>query len=172
MIARHHARLLARVPAPADVTGGCVGTFAVAAAVAPPASAASRPEVQVVGARGTGEQPGVGPTGQAFVDAMGSHLGDKSMDVYAVDYPAPDQWATGVDGIRDAGAHVVDTANTCPDTRLVLGGYSQGAAVMGFVTSAEGPDGVDPATGPNPLYPAAAANAPEGLRSGVADVPG
>ena len=36
---------------------------------------------------------------------------------------------------------------------MVLGGYSQGAAVMGFVTSAEVPDGVDPATVPKPLQP-------------------
>jgi cutinase len=36
---------------------------------------------------------------------------------------------------------------------MVLGGYSQGAAVMGFVTSAAVPDGVDPATVPKPLQP-------------------
>jgi hypothetical protein len=36
---------------------------------------------------------------------------------------------------------------------MVLGGYSQGAAVMGFVTSAAVPDGVDPATVPKPLAP-------------------
>jgi hypothetical protein len=36
---------------------------------------------------------------------------------------------------------------------MVLGGYSQGAAVMGFVTSAAVPDGVDPATVPKPLSP-------------------
>ena len=36
---------------------------------------------------------------------------------------------------------------------MVLGGYSQGAAVMGFVTSAQVPDGVDPATVPKPLDP-------------------
>jgi cutinase len=35
----------------------------------------------------------------------------------------------------------------------VLSGYSQGAAVMGFVTSAAVPDGVDPATVPKPLAP-------------------
>ncbi|MGB8506137.1 cutinase family protein, partial [Mycobacterium sp.] len=43
---------------------------------------------------------------------------------------------TVVDGIRDAGAHVQSTAANCPNTRIVLGGYSQGAAVAGFVTSA------------------------------------
>jgi hypothetical protein len=36
---------------------------------------------------------------------------------------------------------------------MVLGGYSQGAAVMGFVTSAQVPEGVDPATVPKPLDP-------------------
>jgi hypothetical protein len=36
---------------------------------------------------------------------------------------------------------------------MVLGGFSQGAAVMGFVTSAAVPDGVDPATVPKPLAP-------------------
>jgi hypothetical protein len=73
--------------------------------------------------------------------------------VYPVNYPASDQWATGVDGTRDAGAHVVSMAGTCPKTKMVLGGYSQGAAVMGFVTSAAVPDGVDPATVPKPLAP-------------------
>jgi cutinase len=73
--------------------------------------------------------------------------------VYAVNYPASDQWDTGLDGIRDAGAHVVSMAHNCPNTRMVLGGYSQGAAVMGFVTSAAVPDGVDPATVPKPLQP-------------------
>jgi hypothetical protein len=70
-----------------------------------------------------------------------------------VNYPASDQWSTGIEGIRDAAAHVVSMANTCPQTKMVLGGYSQGAAVMGFVTSPAVPDGVDPATVPKPLSP-------------------
>lgn len=118
-----------------------------------PTAAAQCPDVQVVFARGTGEEPGVGPTGQAFVDALHQRVGDRSFDVYPVNYPATDQWDTGIDGIRDAGAHVVSMAHDCPNTKMVLGGYSQGAAVMGFVTSAAVPEGIDPATVPKPLSP-------------------
>ena len=119
----------------------------------PSAAAAPCPFSQVVFARGTGEPPGVGPLGQAFVDQLRSRVGGKSVGVYAVNYPAIDQWDTGLDGIRDAGAHVVSMARNCPNTKMVLGGYSQGAAVMGFVTSPAVPDGVDPATVPKPLQP-------------------
>src|SRR3954451_85002 len=89
----------------------------------PVAGAAECPDVQVVFARGTGEAPGVGPTGQAFVDALRSRVAPRSFEVYPVDYPATDQWATGVDGVRDAGAHVLSMAGTCPRTKMVLGGY-------------------------------------------------
>jgi len=80
------------------------------------------PDVEVVFARGTGDPPGVGPTGQAFVDALRPQVGEKSLDVYPVNYPATDQWATGVDEVRDAGAHVVSPAGSCPKTQMVLGG--------------------------------------------------
>jgi cutinase len=119
----------------------------------PSASAEPCPDVQVVFARGTGEDPGPGPTGQAFIDNLRGREGGKSFDGYSVNYPASDEWSTGLDGIRDAGAHVVSMAGSCPKTKMVLGGFSQGAAVMGFVTSAQVPDGVDPATVPKPLAP-------------------
>ena len=77
------------------------------------------PDVQVVFARGTGEAPGVGPTGQAFVDSLRARLGPRPLDVYAVNYPASDEWATGVEGIRDAGEHVVSMAQNCPKTKMV-----------------------------------------------------
>jgi hypothetical protein len=115
------------------------------------ASAAPCPDTEVVFARGTGEAPGPGPTGDAFIDALHSRVGPFS--VYSVNYPASDEWSTGIDGIRDAATHVVSMANTCPQTKMVLGGYSQGAAVMGFVTSPSVPDGIDPATVPKPLSP-------------------
>jgi cutinase len=119
----------------------------------PSASAQPCPDVEVLFARGTGEPPGVGPTGQAFIDSLRPRIGGKSFEVYPVDYPASNEWSTGLDGIRDAGARVVSEAQSCPQTKMVLGGYSQGAAVMGFVTSAAVPDGVDPATVPKPLAP-------------------
>lgn len=142
------ARLIAR-----SLCGAVVSTWALVGAVVPAASAQPCPDVDVVFARGTGEPPGVGPTGQAFVDALRGRVGGRSLGVYPVNYPASEEWATGVDGIRDAGDHIVSTAGSCPKTKMVLGGYSQGAAVMGFVTSPAVPDGVDPATVPKPLDP-------------------
>ena len=54
----------------------------------PYASADPCPDVEVVFARGKTEAAGVGGIGQAFVDALRSRLGDRSVGVYAVNYPA------------------------------------------------------------------------------------
>ena len=111
-------------------------------AAVPSAFAEPCPDVEVVFARGTTEPPGVGRIGQSFVDTLRSHVGTKSVGVYPVDYPATTDFPTAADGISDAGTHVEQMATTCPRTRMVLGGYSQGAAVMGFVTESAVPDGV------------------------------
>jgi cutinase len=115
----------------------------------PAVSAQPCPDVEVVFARGSGEPPGVGGVGQAFVDAVRAQAGGRSVDVYPVNYAASSDFndrigfaRTVIDGIRDAGLHVESTAANCPKTRMVLGGYSQGAAVAGFVTSAAVPDAV------------------------------
>ena len=100
-------------------------SLGAATQAAPITSAQSCPDTQVVFARGTGEDPGLGPTGQAFAEALGARLGGRPMDVYPINFPASDQWSTGLDGIRDAGAHVVSMASRCPSTKLVLGGYSK-----------------------------------------------
>ncbi|OBJ14425.1 cutinase family protein [Mycobacterium colombiense] len=149
MIARHSSHLLA--PAVAAASG--VAASVIATAI-PAVTAAPCPDVQVVFARGTDDPPGLGPTGQAFVDSLRPRIGAKSFDVYPVDYPATHDWTNaGEAGVRDAGAHVLSMAQSCPNTKMVLGGYSQGAAVMGFVTSPVVPNGIDPVSVPKPLDP-------------------
>ncbi len=108
--------------------------------------------MEVVFARGTTEAPGLGPTGDAFVDALRSRIGTKSLGVYPVDYPATTDFPKAMDGIRDASTHIESMAATCPNTNIVLGGFSQGAAVAGFVTANVIPDGA-PEGVPNPMPP-------------------
>src|SRR4029078_4816235 len=109
------------------------------------------PDAKVVFARGTTEEPGPGPTGDAFIDSLRSRVGRKTVGVYAVDYPATTDFPTAVDGIADARAHILATTATCPHTKVVLGGFSQGAAVMGFVTASVVPDGVSVSDVPAPM---------------------
>lgn len=90
------------------------------------------PYAQIVFARGTFEQAGVGAVGQAFVDAFVVRLGGKSVNVYAADYPASLDFKRAADGIIDVRNKVESIAATCPSTKIVIGGYSQGAAVAGY----------------------------------------
>jgi cutinase len=137
---RHIARFLGA--AVATTTFALLSTPVPSASAQPPsASAQPCPDVELVFARGTYEPPGLGGTGQAFADALRSQVGARSLGVYAVNYPASTDFPTGLDGIRDASAHIRSTAANCPKTKMVLGGFSQGAAVMGFVTSDAVPDG-------------------------------
>ena len=92
------------------------------------------PYAQIVFARGTFEQPGVGATGQAFVDALTDRLGGKSVDVYAANYPASLDFKHAAEGIVDVRNKVESIAGSCPSTKIVLGGYSQGAAVAGYTS--------------------------------------
>jgi cutinase len=108
---------------------------------APAAGAQACPDVEVVFARGTFEPPGVGFTGQAFVDALRADAAGKSVDVYAVNYPASLDFATAADGVIDASTKVQAVAAQCPNTKIVLGGYSQGAAVAGYLTADTVPPG-------------------------------
>jgi len=117
---------------------------------APSASAQPCPDIEVVFARGTTEDPGLGPTGDAFVDSLRTRVSPKSVGVYPVDYPATLDFPTAMAGIRDASSHIESTAANCPNTNIVLGGFSQGAAVAGFVTANVIPDGA-PDGVPNPM---------------------
>jgi cutinase len=122
---------------------GAVAVTALAALLGPPidiASAAPCPDVEVTFARATTEPPGVGVVGQQFIDALRSQVGGRSVGVYAVNYPASEDFVPSVNaGTSDASAHVQSTIANCPNTKLVLGGYSQGAMVIDQVTIAQFP---------------------------------
>jgi cutinase len=100
------------------------------------ASGAPCPDVEVVFARATTEPPGVGVVGQEFVDSLRSQAGGRSVGVYAVNYPASEDFAPSASaGAGDASAHVQSMAANCPNTKMVLGGYSQGAIVIDLITA-------------------------------------
>lgn len=115
-------------------------TFAVLGAsvsFAPQAAAAPEcPDVEVVFARGTDEPAGIGQVGQAFVNTLKPMLKGLSIGTYAVDYPASFEFLEAAAGANDMSRRIKGTVADCPDTKLVLGGYSQGAAVVDIVTTA------------------------------------
>jgi cutinase len=94
------------------------------------AAAANCPQVQVVFARGRYESPGTGVLGNAFINALESKASGKSFGTYAVKYPADSEIDIGA---NDMSRHIQNMVTNCPDTRLVLGGYSLGAAVTDVV---------------------------------------
>jgi cutinase len=108
------------------------------------ASAAPCPDVEVVSARGTGEAPGVGYNGQAFIDALRPKIPGRSLGVYAVIFPNSDDLASSTSaGGEDARAHVQSTVANCPNTKMVLSGYSQGAAVIDLASENLPPEVAD-----------------------------
>jgi cutinase len=122
-------------------------------AVPPTAHAQGCPDIEVVFARGTDEPAGLGRVGSAFVDSLSGRVGGRSVGSYAVVYPATFDFLAAAGGANDASAHVQYMMANCPRTRLVLGGYSQGAAVIDVISSVP-----FPAVGfTNPLPP----NAPD-----------
>lgn len=108
-----------------------VSTAAAPARLIGAAAAASCPQVEVVFARGRNEPPGVGRVGTAFVDALRAKV-PQNIGVYAVNYPANIEIPQGA---NDISSRIQDMASRCPDTRLVIGGYSLGAASTAMALS-------------------------------------
>ena len=111
----------------------------------PSASAAPCPQVELVFARGRVEPPGMGRIGDALIESVRART-DKDVGFYAVDYPADIEV---IQGANDMSRHIQYMAANCPDTRLVLGGYSLGAAVTDVVLAA--PSAMFGYTNPLPL---------------------
>jgi cutinase len=124
-----HAAVSSAINA-ALVVISATSTLAGAMVVAPSAAAQACPDVHVVFARGTGEPAGIGRVGQAFVDTLRGQIGGRSLTTYGVNYPASYDFGMAFEGADDASAYIQNFVLTCPSTRVVLGGYSQGAAVV------------------------------------------
>jgi cutinase len=120
-------RRVARAIAPVVAAGmllvapaGGMGT----ASAEPPCS-----DVEVIFARGTSEAPGIGRVGVALADSIRAQSG-LNVSTYGVIYPATYDFFGAADGARDATNRIALMSQQCPNTRIVLGGYSQGAAVV------------------------------------------
>jgi cutinase len=133
------------------VLSSMAATMCVAASLLPTAvaTAADCPDAEVIFARGRFEPPGIGRIGQAFVDALRADT-PKSIGVYAVNYIA--DWDI-VPGAIDMSKHMQYMATNCPNTRLVPGGYSLGAAavdvVLGVTQSQFGYNPLPPSVAPH-----------------------
>lgn len=134
------------MPTGSGARRGRAGTTALLAAVSalaalvttatPTASAAPKcTDIEVVFARGTDEPAGIGVVGQSFVDTLRPMVKGSTVGSYAVQYPASwDFWEVAA-GATDMSKRVQATAARCPKTQIVMGGYSQGAAVVDVVAT-------------------------------------
>ncbi|TLD15111.1 hypothetical protein PspLS_10747 [Pyricularia sp. CBS 133598] len=97
------------------------------ASLATPTSCA--PGVQIFAARGTTEAPGVGRIRTVAGNVTAAIPGSA---VTAVDYPATfEDYAQSVaNGTSDLGKLVRDYVKMCPDSKIALLGYSQGAQAV------------------------------------------
>jgi cutinase len=114
------------------VAAGLLAAPALLPRTAAVASAQACPQAELIFARGRTEAPGAGVIGNALISAL-RNKSDRDIDLYTVQYPAD----TEIDiGANDMSSRIQDMAGRCPDTRLVLGGYSLGAAVTDVVLAA------------------------------------
>ena len=103
----------------------------------PTAAADDCPNVELVFARGTAEPPGMGRVGDALFGALQPLLGGRSLGAYAVNSPASYNVLTTGAGADDARGHIAWMADQCPNTRIVLGGFSQGASAVSMLAGVQ-----------------------------------
>lgn len=108
------------------------------------AAADDCPDAEVIFARGTDEPVGMGRVGDALVDSLRSKTSGLVIRSYAVNYKATITQRHSGEGAKDAIARVKSTVAECPNTKIVLGGYSQGASVVNIVAGFDGVNWGDP----------------------------
>ncbi|MCV7092800.1 cutinase family protein [Mycobacterium interjectum] len=114
------------------VVAAAVSVAAITSGPAPAAGADGCPDVQLIFARGTAEPPGLGQSAMRCSRAAarprraqrGCLSGELSGQLQLFDHRGRR---------RDARDHIAAMVDQCPATRLVLGGFSQGAAAVSML---------------------------------------
>ena len=129
---------LTRLAAAAVFSGGLLSAPALMpVSLTPlPVASATCPDAEVDFARGREEPPGVGAIGQSFITALRKKLPHMTIGSYGVNYPAN---VEVIEGSNDMSAHAQSMAASCPNTKVVLGGYSLGAAAADVVVAVNKP---------------------------------
>jgi hypothetical protein len=114
-----------------------VPVIAVSAAFATPANAVASPggcaQVSIITARASTEAAGEGITGALVTQVVNASA--QTVSRASVNYPATlNNYAnSSLQGINALKTQLTNLVNSCPTTKVVLFGYSQGAHVVGDV---------------------------------------
>ncbi|KAH8726934.1 cutinase, partial [Phaeosphaeriaceae sp. PMI808] len=90
-------------------------------------------DMTVISARGTGEPGNFGfVSGPPMLKALRSKLGNTRVTAQGVDYPASPSGNTnlGADGGKKVADLVATAISQCPNTKIIVSGYSQGGMVV------------------------------------------
>ncbi|MFC8850809.1 MULTISPECIES: cutinase family protein [unclassified Micromonospora] len=89
------------------------------------------PDLEIIGARGTTERPGLGIVLTPLAQQI-TRQAPQTVRTMALDYPASFNYTSSVrQGVTELQSVMAATVAACPGTRFVLMGYSQGADVVG-----------------------------------------
>lgn len=110
--------------------GGLVTVAIVATNQASAARGVDCADVHVITARGSTEAPGEGSTGALVTQIV--NASDQTVSRASVDYPATltNYADSSAEGVSALTTQLTDQVEECPDQKIVLTGFSQGAHVV------------------------------------------
>lgn len=141
-------RRLATLLAIGAVGGLGLTAVATAEASAVPAPTGGCAQVAIITARASGEAPGEGITGSLVTQIVDSSR--QTVSRASVSYPATltNYASSSAQGVAALKTQLTDEVNSCPTTKVVLLGYSQGAHVVLDTLGGGGGGALGPTTPP------------------------